>query len=199
MATAFVLASASPRRRALLETVGYQFRVVQPGVEELPTTALAAPDLSIANAVLKAEAIGLPSEVVVAADTVVVLGGEVFGKPRDAGEAEQMLESLCGRTHEVTTGVCIVHGRTRCVFHETTRVRFRARDQVDLAAYLARVNPLDKAGGYAAQEDEGALIESIEGSLSNVVGLPIERLAEALEAFGISAPPAGDAIRFRET
>ena len=86
-----------------------------------------------------------------------------------------MLERLCGRIHEVLTGVCLVqksHGRL-CRFAESTRVKFRSRREVDLEAYLQSIDPLDKAGGYAAQEDEGRLIESIEGSMSNVIGLPL--------------------------
>lgn len=93
-----------------------------------------------------------------------------------------MLEQMAGRVHEVLTGVCIVHRHAdrMCRFVESTRVKFRPREEIDLDAYLASMNPLDKAGAYAAQEDEGRLIETLEGSMSNVIGLPVERLHEAL-------------------
>ncbi len=116
------------------------------------------------------------------ADTLVSLDNRTFGKPGDLAEALAMLETFCGRVHEVLTGVCLVHReREKMVrFVESTRVKFRAREDVDLDAYLASMNPLDKAGAYAAQEDEGRLIERLEGSMSNVVGLPVERLLENL-------------------
>jgi septum formation protein len=98
-----------------------------------------------------------------------------------------MLRALCGRTHEVLTGVCILHaGSNETIeFVEATRVTFHPETEVNIESYLARVHPLDKAGAYAAQEDFGALIKSIEGSFSNVVGLPVERVTEALAALGI--------------
>ncbi len=116
------------------------------------------------------------------ADTVVSLDNKTFGKPADLTEARAMLETFCGRVHEVLTGVCLVHraGEKMVRFVESTRVKFRPIDEVDLDAYLASMNPLDKAGAYAAQEDQGRLIEHLEGSMSNVVGLPIERLLENL-------------------
>lgn len=116
------------------------------------------------------------------ADTVVSLDNRTFGKPADLAEARAMLETFCGRIHEVLTGVCLVHrdGEKMVRFVEATRVKFRPLEEVDLDAYLASMNPLDKAGAYAAQEDEGRLIEHLEGSMSNVVGLPVERLLENL-------------------
>lgn len=107
-----------------------------------------------------------------------------------------MLESFCGRVHEVLTGVCLVHrdGERMVRFVESTRVKFRPLAEVDLDAYLASMNPLDKAGAYAAQEDEGRLIEHLEGSMSNVVGLPVERLLENLrEHFPAVAAPGRNA------
>lgn len=120
---------------------------------------------------------------VLGADTVVALANQTLGKPRDLVEARAMLESLCGRVHEVLTGVCLWHrsGEKMCRFVESTRVKFRPLDAVNLDAYLAQVHTLDKAGAYAAQEDEGRLIECLEGSLSNVIGLPIERVLATLD------------------
>lgn len=123
-----------------------------------------------------------PNRVVLGADTVVSLDNKTFGKPRDLAEARSMLLALSGRIHEVLTGVCLVHrdGEKMCRFVESTRVKFRPSDAIDLDAYLASIEPLDKAGAYAAQEDEGRLIEQLEGSMSNVIGLPVERVLATL-------------------
>jgi len=121
--------------------------------------------------------------VVLGADTVVVLDGHILGKPRDLEDATRMLRLLAGRTHEVLTGVCMLRGGTvvRCSFVESTLVAFRPFDEAMIADYLKDINPLDKAGSYAAQDDRGRLIERIEGSMDNVIGLPITRVIEALE------------------
>ena len=118
----------------------------------------------------------MPDRIVLGADTVVSLENRTFGKPKDMEEARWMLEQLAGRIHEVLTGVCLVHrNRQRMVrFVEATRVKFRPLNAVNLDQYLATIQPLDKAGAYAAQNDEGRLIERIEGSMSNVIGLPME-------------------------
>ncbi len=98
-------------------------------------------------------------------------------------EAEAMIIALCGRVHEVLTGVCLVHHSTSrvCRFVESTRVKFRPRDEVNIPAYLESIHPLDKAGAYAAQEDNGRIIECIEGLMSNVIGLPVERVLQAID------------------
>lgn len=124
-----------------------------------------------------------PDRVVLGADTVVALDNRTYGKPGTLHDARIMLESLCGRIHEVLTAVCLIHrkGEKMCRFVESTRVKFRPAAEVDLDAYLQIIHPLDKAGAYAAQEDNGRLIEHMEGSLSNVIGLPMERVRSALE------------------
>ncbi len=124
-----------------------------------------------------------PDSVVLGADTVVSLEGRIFGKPTDLDQARDMLERLCGRIHEVLTGVCLMQKSEGKLlrFVESTQVKFRSRQTVDLEQYLLSIDPLDKAGGYAAQEDQGRLIECIEGSLSNVIGLPVERVLTALK------------------
>jgi septum formation protein len=121
-------------------------------------------------------------ELILGADTVVVLDGEILGKPRDRDHASEMLGRLSGRVHEVLTGVCLVRGGTRkvCLFVESTCVAFRSLDEAMIQAYLADIDPLDKAGAYAAQDDRGRLIERIEGSLENVIGLPVARVIEAI-------------------
>lgn len=125
----------------------------------------------------------LPNRVVLGADTVVAMEGRTYGKPRDLAGARVMLETLCGHVHEVLTAVCLFHldARRMVRFLESTRVRFRPREEVDIDEYLNSINPLDKAGGYAAQDDDGRLIAQIEGYMSNVIGLPIERVRAALD------------------
>ncbi len=154
-------------------------------VEEL-AGGLPPRELVLANAALKAQAIASMhyGNLVLGADTVVVLDGEVLGKPRDLLHATEMLQRLGGRVHEVLTGVCLLRGGSsaRCRFVESTRVAFRPLDKTAISSYLAEVNPLDKAGSYAAQEDRGRLIERIEGSLENVIGLPVARVMAAIEA-----------------
>lgn len=182
---ALILASASPRRRALLERDGYTFTVLAPEVEEIAPPDLTPAEVTLANARLKAQAIARqqPGAVVIGADTVVAFEGEIFGKPRDLPHAEEMIRRLNGRVHEVWSGVWLVRGETgrETGFNEVTRVRFRQLDAAALRAYHARIGPLDKAGGYAAQDDRGELIDRVEGCFDNVVGLPMKSLAWALE------------------
>lgn len=179
-----VLASASPRRRDLLGGVGFEVIIRPADVEEL-TGGLSPRDLVLANAEMKALSVAAVTagDLVLGADTVVVLDGEILGKPRDLAHASEMLARLGGRVHEVLTGVCLLRGGavSRCSFVESTRVSFRALDRAMIADYLDDIDPLDKAGAYAAQEDRGRLIERIEGSLENVIGLPVARVLEAIE------------------
>ena len=179
-----VLASASPRRRDLLGGVGFEVIIRPADVEEL-TGGLSPRDLVLANAEMKALSVAAvtPGDLVLGADTIVVLDGEILGKPRDLAHAAEMLARLGGRVHEVLTGVCLLRGGevSRCSFIESTRVSFRALDETIIANYLAEIDPLDKAGAYAAQEDQGRLIEQIEGSLENVIGLPVALGLEAIE------------------
>lgn len=179
-----LLASSSPRRRELLAQAGIPFSVCPATIDELSDSELTARELCLINAESKALEVAAlhPARLVLGADTIVSLANHSFGKPRDLDEARTMLTALAGRIHEVLTGVCLVHRETNrmCRFVESTRVKFRPLEELDLDAYLTTVNPLDKAGAYAAQEDGGRLIETLEGSLSNVVGLPIERLRDTL-------------------
>ena len=178
-----ILASSSPRRRDLLQAAGFEIIIRPADVEEL-TGGLAPRDLVVANAEKKALHVAAErrGELILGADTVVVLDGEILGKPRDKDHASEMLGRLSGRVHEVLTGVCLVRGGTRkvCLFVESTCVAFRSLDEAMIQAYLADIDPLDKAGAYAAQDDRGRLIERIEGSLENVIGLPVARVIEAI-------------------
>ena len=180
-----ILASASPRREQLLREMGLRFTVVCPdSVEELFTGAI--PEvLAVRNAQCKARAVAERhrAALVIGADTVVVLAGKLFGKPRNPAEAGRMLARLAGRQHEVFTGVCLVH-RARNVeatFCDGTKVWMKPLTPAEIRAYHAKINPLDKAGAYAAQEHGDTIIERIDGSFSNVMGLPVERLRAILE------------------
>jgi septum formation protein len=185
-----ILASASPRRRELLSDAGYEFEIASPRVEEVSHRWLTIRELTIWNAARKAAAASgiLPDAVVLAADTLVTIDGEVLGKPADLDEAVQMLRRLSGRSHQVWTGVRIndaARDRTRS-FHEMSRVYFRKLDDRAIRDYLGKIDPLDKAGAYAAQGYGMEIIARIEGSFSNVVGLPMEKTSAALRAFGIT-------------
>ena len=183
-----ILASASPRRRALLREHGYAFEVRVPsGVEEIAPAHLSPGETVLANARAKARACAVQhmDEIVLGVDTEVFFAGRVLGKPADMEAAFAMLRRLNGRTHEVYSGVWIAgRGRERG-FIEVTQVRFHRRTDAELKRYLARIHPLDKAGAYAAQEDRGEMIAGVVGSYSNVIGLPMERLREELRGFGI--------------
>jgi len=178
-----ILASASPRRRELLEAAGFQITVVPSTVEEMDHAAGGAVALAEENARIKAEDVARahPDATVLGADTVVVVDGDALGKPRDLAEASGMLARLSGRDHDVVTGVCIAHaGREPEVFHVATRVRFAPLAKERIAHYYSLVNPLDKAGAYAIQEHAELLGAEIDGSYSNVMGLPMEELAKRL-------------------
>ena len=175
-----ILASASPRRSALLREAGPTFasmRIMTSDVEE--------GDDPLENAMRKAEAVAKlnPQALVIGADTVIRFEGETIGKPADLEDAKRILARLSGRTHDVATGVCV-----RCVeagilvrFEEATHVRFRTLTHEIIDKYVQDVNVLDKAGAYAIQEHGEDIIESIDGSLTNVIGLPVERLKETFE------------------
>ena len=182
-----ILASTSPRRRRLLLEHGYNFRVMPAEVSEISPPHLSPGEITLFNARIKAHAIARTQtrSLVLGVDTVVAFEGHVLGKPASMEAAFAMVKRLNGRTHDVYSGVWLRHeksGRERG-FIDVTRVHFRQLTDPQLRAYLARIGPLDKAGGYAAQDDHGELIDSIEGSFSNVIGLPMEALATALQEF----------------
>ena len=172
-----ILASASPRRASLLQNAGFvSLKIMIPHVKES--------DDPLENARLKAVEISgaCPDAIVVGADTVIRLDDRIIGKPADLADARKILADLSGRTHDVSTGVCI-----RCVsenvtvrFEETTRVTFRKLTSAAIDRYVKTVDVLDKAGAYAIQEHGEDLISTIEGSFTNVIGLPVERLTETL-------------------
>jgi septum formation protein len=179
-----ILASTSPRRRDLLAEHGYPFAAVHPCVDEISPEYLTPGEIVLYNARSKAMAVARqrPQELVLGVDTVVVFEGRILGKPKDMDDALAMLCDLNGREHEVYSGVWLANlaERRHRGFIESTAVRFHRRSLPELMAYLSRIEPLDKAGAYAAQDDRGEMIREYEGSFTNVVGLPMERLAEEL-------------------
>jgi len=179
-----ILASASPRRSELLASMEIEFEVVPSHVEELIDGYDFIPDLCEANARIKAEPIAdlHPECLVIAADTMVYLEDTLYGKPTDLNDAHRMLTRLQGRTHQVTTGVGLIYHNEEISksFSVITNVTFLSLDAKQISEYLAKIDPLDKAGGYAIQEHKQMIAKRVSGSVSNVVGLPVERLKEEL-------------------
>jgi nucleoside triphosphate pyrophosphatase len=181
-----ILASASPRRAELLRAAGIPFEVSSVQIDERFRNA-EAPETAVARlARSKAEAVaGLHKDaVVLAADTTVVVGGETLGKPVNAADSSRMLRLLSGRAHEVLTGVCLCSDSRALVYVERTVVRVAQLSDEDIAWYVATGEPHDKAGAYAIQGLGSRFIEAIEGSYSNVVGLPISSVYERLKDLG---------------
>jgi septum formation protein len=181
-----ILASSSPRRRELLQQIGCDFRVVESGAEE--AAAAATPQgLVLENAFRKAAAAARQSGAipVLGADTVVSRDGSIYGKPKDSEEAKEMLARLAGKWHEVSTGVVFFwQGRSyRTVL--TTKVLMAPLSGQEIARYVATGEPLDKAGAYGIQGRAAAFIEKIEGSYSNVVGLPLHAVVRLAGEAGI--------------
>lgn len=183
--TPFILASGSPRRQRLLAGLGLRFEVDVPDVDEAMDVRVDPAETVQHLAQKKAAAVAVlhPEALTLGADTVVVLGGDVLGKPSGEAAARAMLRRLSGATHRVYTGIALVHpasGRRRTAFEET-RVTFGELAEREITAYVASGSPMDKAGGYGIQDDHGALfVARIEGDYYNVVGLPLHRLYRLL-------------------
>ena len=179
-----ILASASPRRSELLKELGLKFEVIPGQAEEIAPAHLSPHEICQVNAHRKARVVArqYPSALVVGADTIVCLGKKIFGKPRTDAEARRMLEALGGKTHQVITGVCLIElaARREKLFAVNTTVVFRPLTAAQIREYVKTVHTLDKAGAYAIQERGEMIIDKINGSYSNVVGLPLERLGQEL-------------------
>lgn len=183
-----ILASASPRRQQLLKLIGLDFEIMVSEVEEDNTKDMLPEELAIAQAIDKAVAVSKrvsAGAVVIGADTIVVVDGQVFGKPKDRMEAVQMLTVLAGREHTVISGVAVVQGKKVVSGSSATTVTFRSLSQSQIERYVDTGEPMDKAGAYAIQGRGALLVESISGCYNNVVGLPLGRLAELLQQIGI--------------
>jgi septum formation protein len=187
------LASNSPRRRELLLEAGYEFRLFPVKVSEIFSENLNPGEIVSHLATLKARAavehhneLKSPGFLVLGADTMVFFDGRALGKPRDALEAGEYLRLLSGNTHSVMSGFCLLETGSTKFFtaYDQTTVEFRALTEVEIAAYVASGEPMDKAGAYGIQGAAAKFVSSVRGSRSNVVGLPMERLARALEENG---------------
>jgi septum formation protein len=186
-----ILASASPRRRELLASLGVAFEVVTAQVTE-HEEASTDPRVMVAhNAALKADWVAArnPEAIVIGADTTVFIDGHALNKPGDGAEARAMLRRLSGRTHTVFTGLAIRCQATGLKIDEgvASNVTFKALDEAVIEAYLARVHTLDKAGGYAIQEQPDLIIAGYQGSWTNIVGLPVETMKQILTRCGLEA------------
>lgn len=178
-----ILASGSPRRQALLKKIFPEFRVSVPGADE--TMDPAQPPEKEVEKVSRRKALAVArgkDDLVIAADTIVVCGGVILGKPGTRERAEEMLRLLSGRTHQVMTGCTFLRGGNIHSFTEVTHVRFRKLSEEEISRYAATGEPLDKAGAYAIQGGAGAFVEGIEGDYDNVVGLPLYRVREGVRA-----------------
>jgi septum formation protein len=184
-----ILASNSPRRRELLSQIGLDFSVDPADVDESILPDETPEGYAIRVALDKARVVALKARtgLVIAADTIVVLDGEILGKPSDEGDAERMLTRLSGKVHRVLTGLAVMDVATGKALTRisTTRVRFRSLAPQEIASYVATGEPLDKAGAYGIQGRGALLIDRIDGCYSNVVGLPLSLLGVLLSAFGV--------------
>lgn len=176
-----ILASGSPRRAELLHQAGLQFEIIIPDIDESPLPGEKPDAFVLRTAREKAESIPAKDAVILAADTAVVDGDRILGKPATAEDAKAMLRSLSDRTHEVMTGVCLrFPNRTDC-FHIETKVTFRKISEQEISEYVESGEPMDKAGAYAIQGGAAKMVRRVEGSYSNVVGLPLCEVIEKLE------------------
>ncbi|MBR0273553.1 MAG: septum formation protein Maf [Bacteroidaceae bacterium] len=187
-----ILASQSPRRRELLAGLGIPFevRVIEDIDEHFPEQ-LPASETALYIAKRKAEAYRgqiADDELIITADTVVIVGDEILGKPADEADALRMLRLLSGRTHQVTTGVCLMTTKVQRSFDVTTDVTFKTLTDEEIMYYVNRYKPFDKAGAYGIQEWIGYIgVTGLHGSYYNVMGLPVQRIYTELQAFGLSA------------
>ncbi len=180
-----VLASASPRRKELLAAAGIAFEVLAVAIDELDT-GLEPPGHHVRRLALQKAQAGFaqrPADVVLGADTIVLVGGEIMGKPRDDEDAIRMLRLLSGREHEVLTGLALVSSRRTLVEVARTRVWFNPLTETEIRDYVASGEPLDKAGAYGIQGRGSKFIHRIQGSYSNVVGLPVALVYRLLKDY----------------
>lgn len=187
--TQITLASGSPRRKELLSSLGIDFQVRTKPIDETFPANLPAREVATYIAKAKAEAftgdIGA-NELIITADTVVILGDEILAKPADKKEAQKMLQALSGSTHLVITGVCILTAEGFQTFDETTSVVFKQLSTQEIDYYIDNYQPFDKAGAYGIQEWIGMVgIERIEGDYYNVVGLPLHKVYNHLKQLGV--------------
>lgn len=184
-----ILASASPRRKELLGYIVPRFEIIPADVDETLPEEIPAEKSAEFLAVKKAEHISAQysESIVIGSDTVVIVDGEILGKPADKADAYRMLKKLSGKTHTVVTGVCISQGEKKKSFSEETRVEFYPLSEEEIRDYIATGDPMDKAGAYGIQGEGCVLIKGIEGDFFTVMGLPAARLKRELAEFTSSA------------
>ena len=177
-----ILASGSPRRRELMGLYGVPFTVRAADIDETMDPAKAPFDEVARVSRRKAEAVArCPEDLVIAADTIVVCGGKVLGKPHSREEAAAMLRMLSGSTHQVMTGCTVLRGSRAETFTQVTELHFRPLSEAEIASYIATGEPMDKAGAYGIQGGGALFCQGIEGDYYNVMGLPVCRLGEILK------------------
>jgi septum formation protein len=191
LSTKLILASASPRRAEILRDAGMAFTVLSSAIDETPIPGESVHDLVQRLADAKAELVAARAvgpAIIIAADTAVIINGEILGKPRTTDDAGRMLSKLSGQVHSVVTGVTLIRlpDAERRRFVETTQVHFSRLSTDDVTCYLGTSEPFDKAGAYAIQGRAGRYITRIEGCYFNVVGLPLARLCRTLAELGWS-------------
>jgi len=183
-----ILASKSPRRDEILTLVGYPHEILVSDADETISPGTSATDAVATISKRKADAVVAETSgerVVLAADTVVEAHGEIFGKPKDASDAERMLHAMSGGRHFVHTGVTVTDGERTVCETVTTEVFMRELSEDEIAGYIASGEPFDKAGAYGIQGIAGAFVESLDGDYFNVMGLPVCRVSQILREFGI--------------
>lgn len=179
-----ILASQSPRRRELLQFLNMDFIIRVADVDETTDPKQSPKDEVARLSRLKAEAIAHdPADIVIAADTIVVLDDRILGKPRNEADAKAMLTALSGRWHQVMTGLTVLQGEKQVSCTEITDVCFRELKEEEIVAYIATKEPMDKAGAYGIQSGAAPFVERIHGDFYNVVGLPVCRLSQILKEF----------------
>ena len=178
-----VLASKSPRRRELMHLLDMAFTVRVADVEETLLPGVTPEQQASHLSYIKAKAAAKPGEIVIGADTIVVLGSRILGKPKDKQEAVQMLQMLSGNTHRVMTGVTVISDEKEISCTEVTEVTFRTLTDQDILHYVDTLEPMDKAGSYGIQGGAAKFVEGIRGDYFNVVGLPVCRLSQILRDF----------------
>lgn len=183
----FVLGSGSPRRKELLEQLGLEFIIRKSTFEEVVDPNMKASEVPLHFAEQKAEDLRptlQENELIITADTDVILEGKILGKPASDREAIEMIRSLSGKWHEVTTGICLLSAEKKKVFAETTEVHFKDLSDAEIEYYVKHYQPLDKAGAYGIQEWIGLVgVNGIRGCFFNVIGLPVPRLWNELKEF----------------
>lgn len=184
-----VLASQSIRRQEILRHLGLELKIIVSDADENITEKLSPEEFTERLSIRKAEAV-LPlcdkNDMVIAGDTVVALGDEIFGKPTDREDAFRMLSALSGTTHKVVSGIAVCYGGKTAVSHEVTEVTFRPLSEAEINAYIDTGEPFDKAGSYGLQDKASVFVEKINGDYFNVVGLPVFRMFRLIkEHFGI--------------